>query len=116
MLHMRLGEDPQWTLVRDRERLEFTDPPSSSPPPRWLDTGGVRTALGVLSALAITAILHADTAPLDAPATARVGLIARTDPPDTGGSASGRHAAVGTTRHGRRPTSQPAPATPGRRH
>lgn len=57
MLHTRLGEDPQWALVRDRERLEFTDPPpgSSSPRPRRRAVP-VRTALGVVSALAITAI------------------------------------------------------------
>ena len=61
MLHLRLGENPEWALICARERLEFTDPPCSPPPSRWPHVSTVRMTLGIAAAAAIAAILPADS-------------------------------------------------------
>ena len=72
------GEDPQWALYRHRERLEFTDPPVATPPPRrHIDV--LRGVPVAVAALALIAALHADTT---ATATTR-GVHHGTDRPPT---------------------------------
>lgn len=101
MVHMRLGEDPQWALVRDRERLQFTDPPSDSPPTRQRPhISQTRIALGVVLALAITTIVHADTAPADMPSTTSIGHLAHAAQPDNGDQPRGPRPERGITRQG----------------
>lgn len=119
MLHIRLGEDPQWALVRERERLELTDPPTCVPPHGRSPVGGVRTVLIAASALAITVLLHADTAPGHPTATPSVAWpgghaagVGRADPPSRVAQL-GRSAAFGVAHHLRRPASRRAgPASP----
>lgn len=63
MHHQPLGGDPHWALYQQRERLAFTDPPAGTPlQPHHNGGRGGRPAVFV--ALAIVAVLRADTTPI----------------------------------------------------
>lgn len=104
MLHLRLGEDPEWALICARERLEFTDPPCSPPPPRWPHLSSVRMALGIAAVAAIVAILPGDSTGStgDNAVLAAAHLTVHPD--------GQFHAGVGSADSGRQQGFQPKPA------
>jgi hypothetical protein len=101
MLHLRLGDNPEWALICARERLEFTDPPCSPPARRWPHLSSVRMAFGIAAVATIVAILPGDSTVDNSVSTA-----ARLSWHSNGQL----HAGVGSADSGRQQGFQPNPA------